>query len=122
MALDFCKFHGFGNDYIVIAGGDIGDGVELAELARAICHRHTGVGADGIAVLEKREGGEADYFCEIVNPDGSTAGFSGNGTRCAAAYLHYNGLWADKRLRLETRSGVKLYELIARPALGEFRF
>lgn len=122
MPTPFCKFHGFGNDYIVIERDQIGDGVLLSDLAQTICHRNTGVGGDGIAVLERLDGDAADYFCEIVNPDGSTAGFSGNGTRCAAAYLHYQGLWTDKRLRLETRSGVKGYELIERPKTREFWF
>jgi len=77
-----------------------------------MCERNTGVGADGLAVLEKRDGSGTDYFCEIVNPDGTSASFSGNGTRCAAAYLHYKKLWTDKRLRLETVSGIKNYDLI----------
>ena len=122
MAFRFCKFHGFGNDYIVIERDEIGDGVSLEHLAVAMCHRNTGVGADGIAVVERRDGSAADYYCEIVNPDGSTAGFSGNGTRCAVAYLHYKGLWSDERLRLATRSGVKTYDLIERKGDGEFWF
>lgn len=120
--IPFCKFQGFGNDYIVILRDDIEPSVPLGELAIAMCHRNTGVGSDGIAVLEKRDGTEADYFCEIVNPDGSIAGFSGNGTRCAVSFLHYKGLWADARLRLETRSGVKVYDLIERHGAGEFLF
>ena len=118
----FVKFHGFGNDYIVIEREQIPDGIGLSYLATTICNRHTGVGSDGIAVLEKRGGAEADYFCEIVNPDGSVAGFSGNGTRCAVAFLHYKGIWTDKKLRLETRSGIKTYELIERKGPGEFWF
>lgn len=121
-SISFCKFHGFGNDYIVIERGAIGDAVSLGDLARSMCHRNTGVGGDGIAVLDKLDSAEADYFCEIINPDGSTAGFSGNGTRCAVAYLHYKGRWTEKRLRLETRSGVKTYDLIGRKGTGEFWF
>jgi diaminopimelate epimerase len=121
-SINFTKFHGFGNDYIVIERGKIGNSVPLERLAIDICHRNTGVGGDGIAVLEERDGTVADYFCEIVNPDGSVAGFSGNGTRCAVAYLHYHNLWAKKRLRLETRSGIKTYDLIERKGIGEFWF
>ncbi|MFN0139796.1 MAG: diaminopimelate epimerase [Pyrinomonadaceae bacterium] len=117
----FCKFHGFGNDYIVIERSALGTR-ELPQLARYMCHRNTGVGADGIAVIEKSNGDNADYFCEIVNPDGSIAGFSGNGTRCAVAYLHYKTLWSDERLRLATRSGVKTYDLLERKADNEFWF
>ena len=122
MAFEFCKFHGFGNDYLVAMKGNIGAPVALPELGKSICNRHTGVGADGISILEKLDGSKADYFCEIVNPDGSFAGFSGNGTRCAVSYLYYKGLWSDENLRLETRSGVKNYRLIERKGVGEFWF
>ena len=122
MSIAFTKFHGFGNDYIVIEREDIPPEVSLAELAMAICTRNTGAGGDGIAVLEKRDGATADYFCQIINPDGSTAGFSGNGTRCAVAYLHYKGLWSEPHLKLETRSGIKNYNLIERKGDTEFWF
>ncbi len=118
MAIPFSKFHGFGNDYIVIERADIDESVELSHLAKAICQRNTGAGSDGIAVLERLDGTEADYHCEIVNPDGSIAGFSGNGTRCAVAYLHYKGIWTETDLRLRTRSGVKNYRLIDRNGNG----
>lgn len=119
--LNFSKFHGFGNDYIVIDAASIDAGTDLSQLAAAICDRHTGAGADGIAVVERLDGADADYNCEIVNPDGSIAGFSGNGTRCAAAYLHYAGLWQAADLRLRTRSGIKRYHLTD-AAGGHFAF
>lgn len=122
MSIPFAKFHGFGNDYIVIERDDIAPDVSLSELAKAICTRNTGAGGDGIAVVERLDGSVADYFCEIINPDGSTAGFSGNGTRCAVAYLHYKGLWSEPQLKLETRSGIKKYDLIRRKGIGEFWF
>ena len=117
----FSKFHGFGNDYIVIENAALAD-VDIAAFARAICDRHTGAGSDGIAVLERRGNGEADYFCEIVNPDGSIAGFSGNGTRCAVSYLYHNQVWAKPNLRLETRSGIKNYTLLESNGRGHFVF
>lgn len=122
MPIPFCKFHGFGNDYIVIERENIPDGADVSDLAVDMCSRHTGVGGDGIAVLEKRNGEGSDYFCEIVNPDGSVAGFSGNGTRCAVSYLYYKGLWRAPDLRLETRSGVKNYTLIERENNNMFWF
>lgn len=121
-AIPFCKFHGFGNDYIVIERVSMPDGVSLDELAKSICHRNTGAGADGIAVLQRPNDDKVDYFCEIINPDGSTAQFSGNGTRCAVAYLYYKGLWHEPRLRLKTRSGIKNYDLIERIGETEFWF
>lgn len=121
MTIPFTKFHGFGNDYIVIERG-IGEDIDLPALAIAMCHRNTGVGSDGIAVIEQRDGKDADFFCEIVNPDGSIAGFSGNGTRCAVAHLYRKGTWVEPRLRLETRSGVKTYDLVDRNGDSEFWF
>jgi diaminopimelate epimerase len=121
MAVPFCKFHGFGNDYIVIEKSNIPAEVDLSNLAVAICHRHTGAGADGIAVIERLTD-DADFFCEIVNPDGSVAGFSGNGTRCAVSYIYYKNLWSHQNLRLKTRSGVKNYRLIETEQPGHYVF
>jgi diaminopimelate epimerase len=121
-SIAFCKFHGFGNDYIVIEAESIHGSVPLPDLAREICHRNTGVGADGIAVLSKLDEADADYFCEIVNPDGSVAGFSGNGTRCAVSYLYFKSLWKQPGLRLNTRSGIKNYTLIERISEGHYWF
>ena len=105
--INFCKFHGFGNDYVVIEAAALADVSDLGEFTRAFCRRTTGVGSDGIAVLEKLTDESADFSCRIINPDGSEAGFSGNGTRCAVAYAFYKKLWTDSNLRLRTKSGVK---------------
>jgi diaminopimelate epimerase len=113
--INFCKFHGFGNDYIVFEAEKLKNVASLSDFAVAVCHRNTGVGGDGIAVLEKLgDQTRADFLCRIINPDGSEAGFSGNGTRCAVAYLHFKNLWNEKNLRLQTKSGVKNYEFLRR--------
>lgn len=120
-ALPFSKFHGFGNDYIVFDRAAAKGAATLTDLAREMCDRHTGVGSDGLAVLERLDGSIGDYSCEIVNPDGSFASFSGNGTRCAVAHLYQKDLWAAETLRLKTRSGVKNYRLLERKG-DEFLF
>ncbi len=112
--IKFSKFHGFGNDYIVIENDQLTAIKNLNEFAEKICHRHTGVGGDGIAVLQKLDGNPADYECRIINPDGSEAGFSGNGTRCAVAYLYHKNLWKSDNLKLQTKSGIKNYQLLSR--------
>ncbi len=112
--INFCKFHGFGNDYIVIEASELSDVSDIGEFTKRISRRNTGIGSDGIAVLEKLENSGADFSCRIINPDGSEAGFSGNGTRCAVAYLYYKDLWSDKNLKLKTRSGIKNYEFLRR--------
>ena len=110
-SIKFCKFHGFGNDYIVFEAEDLMRISSVEKFAEKVCHRNTGIGGDGIAVLETSEI-EADYFCRIINPDGSEAGFSGNGTRCAVAYLYYKNLWTAENLKLQTGSGIKNYQLL----------
>src|SRR6185436_4284664 len=105
----FTKFHGLGNDYIVFESKELSDIFDLGAFARQICNRHYGAGSDGIAIVSEADNGEADFKVRIFNPDGSEAGLSGNGTRCAAAYLYYKGLWSADELVLTTRTGLKRY-------------
>jgi diaminopimelate epimerase len=122
MPLSFVKFHGFGNDYIVIEAKELDGVTALGEFARRICDRHYGAGADGIAVVSQSENQDADFQVRIFNPDGSEASLSGNGTRCAASYLYYHKLWAGPELRLSTRSGVKRYILREQGEDGRYVF
>ena len=118
----FIKFQGFGNDYIVIEFAELAGVEDLGQFARAVCNRHYGAGADGIAVVSRLEDERADFSVRILNPDGSEAGLSGNGTRCAAAYLYYKGMWTATELRLSTRSGIKRYFLREKASPGEYVF
>lgn len=120
----FIKFHGFGNDYIVIESAELAEiaDTRLGEFAQRICNRHYGAGADGIAIVGPSGDEAADFHVRIFNPDGSEASLSGNGTRCAAAYLHFKKLWAAEELRLSTRSGVKLYTLLENDGRGRYVF
>jgi diaminopimelate epimerase len=118
----FTKFHGLGNDYLVIEAGELIEVKDLGEFAIRICNRHYGAGGDGIAIIDKCTSGEADFNCRIFNPDGSEAGLSGNGTRCAVAYLYYKGLWERDELRLSTRTGLKRYFPRGQREPGKFLF
>jgi diaminopimelate epimerase len=129
----FVKFQGYGNDYLVFEAAELkgvglsagfermGEGEPFVEFVRRVCDRHYGAGSDGIAVVEPLEE-EADFRLRIFNPDGGEAAMSGNGSRCAAAYLHYAGLWSAAELRFSTRAGVKRYRLRERLGEGAFRF
>src|SRR5216110_2824612 len=125
MAPRFTKFHGFGNDYIVFEAGQLTEVSDLGDFARRICNRHYGAGADGIAIVSEppasASGSPSSFQVRIFNPDGSEAGMSGNGTRCAAAYLFFHKLWTNDELRLQTRNGIKRYFLLER-AGGSFLF
>jgi len=118
----FTKLHGLGNDYLVIESEQLAGVTDLGEFARRICNRHYGAGSDGIAIIAKLESAEADFACRIFNPDGSEAGLSGNGTRCAVAYLYYKGLWTKDQLRLSTKTGLKRYFPRGQISPGKFLF
>jgi diaminopimelate epimerase len=118
----FTKFHGYGNDYLVFEAEQLAGISDLGQFAKRICNRHYGAGADGIAVVGTSEDNASDFSVRIFNPDGSEAGMSGNGTRCAASYLFFHGLWANDQLRLQTRNGVKRYLLRERLGDGAFLF
>jgi diaminopimelate epimerase len=75
----FAKAHACGNDFLIVEGpSDSG-------LAKRLCERHTGVGADGVEFLEST--GPRSGRIRLVNADGSAAEISGNGTRCVAAWM-----------------------------------
>ncbi|MEK6333705.1 MAG: diaminopimelate epimerase [Acidobacteriota bacterium] len=118
----FTKFHGYGNDYLVFEADQLAAAGDLSDFARRVCNRHYGAGADGIAITQPTDDKSADFQVRIFNPDGSEAGMSGNGTRCAAAYLFWHGLWSNEALRLLTRNGVKRYYLRDRSNEGSFLF
>lgn len=122
MPPQFTKFHGLGNDYLVIEVEQLTGIDDLGEFARRICNRHYGAGGDGIAIIGNLDNDSADFNCRIFNPDGSEAGLSGNGTRCAVAYLYYNNLWTRDQLRLSTRTGLKRYFLREQLGPGKYLF
>lgn len=90
MKIPFTKAHGARNDFLLTPREQVPAGADPAALGRAICDRHTGVGADGWIVISPAS--DADAAIELWNSDGSASTLSGNGTRCAALYLMRNGL------------------------------
>jgi diaminopimelate epimerase len=105
MTVPFTKAHGAGNDFL-LTWDDRAPAGDLSAVARAICHRHTGIGADGW-ILVKPDA------IRLFNADGSEAELSGNGTRCAAAMLVDAGMAGD-RVKLKTGAGPKTLHLIER--------
>ncbi len=121
--MQFIKFQGFGNDYIIFEESALSGIESLNDFALGVCDRHYGPGADGIVIVKRAEDAAgSDFVARIFNADGSEAGLSGNGTRCAVAYLYYQGLWAEQALRLSTRTGVKLYRLKEEIRPGHYWF
>ncbi|MEX1094626.1 MAG: diaminopimelate epimerase [Planctomycetales bacterium] len=102
----FTKMHGAGNDYVYVdcfRETVPADPAALAELARRISDRHTGVGGDGLILIGPST--VADARMRTFNADGSEAEMCGNGVRCVAKYLHDHGLARRGSLRIETARG-----------------
>ena len=99
--INFTKISGAGNDFIII---DALKGVNLNALARKMCHRTDGIGADGILVLGKSK--KADYRMRILNSDGSESDMCGNGARCLAAYIKKTKKPKGTSFTMETRAGI----------------
>ena len=113
-ALRLTKHHGLGNDFLVYLDAD--RGVPLtAELARALCDRHTGVGADGVIRLGPPEGSLAASM-ELRNADGGPAEISGNGIRCAGQALVLAGVVPPGEMVISTDAGQR--ELDVGPTNG----
>ena len=108
MEIMFRKMHGTLNDFVVFH--DLEGKVKLSSTQIAhICHRHGGVGSDGLIVV--RAGDKADFFMDYYNSDGAMAEMCGNGIRCLAKYAYDNGLTAKTELLVETRAGTKQLQL-----------
>jgi diaminopimelate epimerase len=115
MKIPFTKAHGAKNDFLLTWQSDVPEG-ELAEIARAVCDRHTGVGADGWLLVAPPADAEAEGSIQLYNSDGSLAEISGNGTRCAAAFLIKHG-YAPGLVRVRTGAGIKTLRLLKRAGL-----
>jgi diaminopimelate epimerase len=104
----FTKMHGLQNDFLVVDDREPLT-VDWAAVARRACARRTGVGADGILLIQRSE--LADLRLRVVNPDGSEPEMCGNGVRCAAVFAAAAGFAGD-RVRWETLSGTVATELL----------
>ncbi|UKN01847.1 diaminopimelate epimerase [Paracrocinitomix mangrovi] len=87
--IEFYKFHGAGNDFILIDNRSLQFNGDKVAFAQKWCSRRFGVGSDGIIFIENQEG--VDFNMDFYNPDGSQS-FCGNGSRCAVAFAKLIGV------------------------------
>ncbi|HEY2669942.1 MAG TPA: diaminopimelate epimerase [Rugosimonospora sp.] len=132
--MHFAKGHGTGNDFVLLPDPD--GAIELTpQLVAALCARHFGLGADGVLRVVRsakhpeaiRYAGDAEWFMDYHNADGSLAEMCGNGVRVFARYLTSYGLVDATRFPVATRSGLVTVdvrpgevsaEITPRPAVG----
>jgi diaminopimelate epimerase len=115
MKIPFTKAHGARNDFLLTWRSDAPED-DHPGIARAICDRHTGIGADGWMLVDRPTDAEAEGAIQLYNSDGSSAEISGNGTRCAAAFLIRHGFAAGV-VRIRTGAGLKTLKLLKRGGL-----
>ncbi len=106
----FAKAHAYGNDFLYVQRADVA-GTALDQLAREMCDRHTGVGADGLIVYEAAHDGAR---MQLLNADGSRAEVSGNGVRALGALLLNSAAAPVARLTVTTEGGIKELERLGR--------
>ena len=117
--LRLTKHHGLGNDFLVLL--DPMPGLDGAALARRLCDRHRGIGADGLLIAHPGTGG-ADVTMELRNADGTRAEMSGNGARCLAQALWDAGLsHSPDELLIATDVGVRKVRLVGAQRPGYLR-
>lgn len=95
------KYSGNGNDFVILIAQKSED---RSQLARELCHRQSGVGADGLVVVLPHT--SYDFEWDFYNSDGSTAKMCGNASRCVAHFAHEKGICKDNRAEFLTGAGV----------------
>ena len=108
------KMQGCGNDFVIIDYSEYEKtGLKMCELAKKVCDRNFGVGADGMIIPNlSPENKEADIAWYFYNSDGSTAQMCGNGMRCFAKYVYDNKLVDKKSFKVQTLAGIIKPELL----------
>mgnify|MGYP004502425343 FL=1 len=108
------KMQGCGNDFVIIDYPEFEKtGLKMSELAKKVCDRNFGVGADGMIIPNlSPENKDADIAWYFYNSDGSTAQMCGNGMRCFAKYVYDNKLVDKKSFSVQTLAGLIKPELL----------
>ena len=104
------KAHAYGNDFLYVAQSEV-DGVDLVALAREMCHRTTGIGADGLIIYGATPTGAT---MRLINSDGSRAEVSGNGVRALGALLGLRAPDGPLTLTIQTEGGIKVLTRLER--------
>jgi len=90
MNVQFSKYHGTGNDFILIDGRNFAPSLFKSAIIRKLCHRYFGIGADGLIIL--LQGNGVDFKMKYFNADGKEGSMCGNGGRCITAFANRLGI------------------------------
>ncbi len=104
MTLNFTKWQGCGNDFVLVDARENGLPADTAGLSRRVCDRHYGIGADGLIFVLASQ--KADFCMRIFNADGSEAEMCGNGIRCFARLVYDEKMTEKESFTVETGAGI----------------
>ncbi len=104
MKIHFYKYHGTGNDFIIIDDRNMRIKSPGKKLASALCDRRFGIGADGLMFLRKQQG--YDFRMVYYNSDGKESSMCGNGGRCIVAFAKQTGILRGKEASFIAMDGV----------------
>ncbi|MBR6301351.1 diaminopimelate epimerase [bacterium] len=106
------KMQGCGNDFVILDYDEfLKFKKDISEVAKILCDRNFGVGADGLIVPDTKPNGKTDIAWYFYNSDGSSAQMCGNGIRCFAKYVYDKGLVKSKKFSVMTLAGVIIPEI-----------
>ncbi len=108
MILSFYKYHGAGNDFIIVDNRN-GDFVATPQQIAFLCHRHFGIGADGLMLISNHD--TLDFTMQYFNSDGKEGSMCGNGGRCISAF-YYEHISSKKNLTFMAIDGVHQAEIL----------
>lgn len=101
------KMQGCGNDFVILDYDEFQKAnLSMEELAKRLCDRHFGIGADGMIIPKKSEDKNIDIAWYFYNSDGTVAQMCGNGMRCFAKYVYDRGLVDKKEFSVMTGAGI----------------
>jgi diaminopimelate epimerase len=120
--MNIVKVHSLGNDFLIIDEAETKNLADPGATARRVCERHTGIGADCLLLIHIKDKNQGIVDFRVFNADGTEAELSGNGLRCAAAYLHYQKKIDSARILFQTIVGQRQCDLVKRSKnLFEFK-
>jgi len=109
--LEFGKYHGLGNDYVIINNLKYGiPDDKKSDLAKILCKHHYSIGADGVLFVCHPK--KTEVRMKMFNPDGSQSEMCGNGVRCFAKFLYENDIYKKEEIEIETLKDIVIAKLV----------
>lgn len=115
MNIEFYKYHGTGNDFIIIDNRKMKVKLHTKQI-EDLCHRRFGIGSDGLMLLQNKKG--FDFEMIYYNSDGNVSSFCGNGSRCIVAFAKESGAIRKSKTTFIATDGIHTAKISPQPLKG----